>query len=277
LPPTGVYRDLAEQTCRLGDAAGRLVMRHYHADTAGDPVTKADDSPLTVADLESHQLLQAGLESTGLPILSEESSGPVMAERRDWLRYWLVDPLDGTREFLDRTGEFTVNIALVDAGRPVLGMVAVPGEGACYLGLPGQGAWRWCAGSWQDIRCRALGDDAPLVVHASSRYGGEEFERCLAFVQSQGRTLERRRAGSALKFCELARGGGDFYPRFAPCCEWDTAAGQAVLEGAGGAVLDTRGLPLLYNQRESLRSPHFLAIGDPANPLWQALIRQLDR
>jgi 3'(2'), 5'-bisphosphate nucleotidase len=182
-----------------------------------------------------------------------------------------VDPLDGTREFLGRTGEFTVNIALVRDHVAVFGLIAVPTSDTVYAGGPGLGAWKRRAGSWVPVQCRRLDDAETLVVVASRRHRGEKLDACLAALETRAPGFRRDHAGSALKFCYLAEGRADFYPRFSPCSEWDTAAGQALVEGAGGAVLGMNGEPLRYNQRETLLSPHFHALGDPANKLWKIL------
>jgi len=187
-----------------------------------------------------------------------------------------VDPLDGTKEFVAGTGEFTINIALVDAHRPVLGLLYLPLKHTAYIGIPGQFArrytWDGDAGwSAADISTRPLRDRAPLAVLASRRHRGRELGACLDWLEVHWGPLERHNSGSALKFCDLAEGAGDFYPRFSPCCEWDVAAGQALLEAAGGAILGLDGEPLRYNARDSLLSPYFLAMGDPHHGLWRRL------
>ncbi len=243
----------------ISGEAGAAIVRYYEADEVLEASAKADDSPLTAADLASHDILMRGLQSLGLPILSEESDAETMAKRRQWPRYWLVDPLDGTREFLERTGEFTINIALVDRHQAVLGAVYLPLEETLYLGMPGHGAWCYRGDERQPISARQLPEDDSLVILTSRRHRGEQLDNYIAQLAAKGRVVERRYAGSALKFCSLACGDGDIYPRFAPCSEWDTAAGQALLEAAGGSVLNLDGQPLRYNQRDSLLNPFFIA------------------
>jgi 3'(2'), 5'-bisphosphate nucleotidase len=265
---------------RLCRAAGELIRWHYNAPEAHAFEAKGDESPLTRADLASHAELQAGLSSLdpNLPILSEESVPADIAKRRQWQRYWLVDPLDGTREFLARTGEFTINIALIDSHRPVLGMLYLPLERVAYVGIPGLLAQRYSDagdGTWTTsaLTARSLPSGQPMLVLASRRHSGSHLQACLQWLDEHWGPVSRCNMGSALKFSQMANGQGDFYPRFSPCCEWDTAAGQAVLEAAGGCVLDLAGAPLRYNCRDSLYSPPFYAIADSAHLLWQQLLQ----
>lgn len=265
---------------RLCRAAGELICGHYNAPEAHAFAAKGDDSPLTLADLASHAALQAGLGSLdpNLPILSEESDPADIAKRRQWQRYWLVDPLDGTREFLARTGEFTINIALIDNHRPVLGVLYLPLERVAYVGIPGVLAHRYSdsgEGSWSvsALATRNLQAGQAMRVLASRRHSGGSLQACLEWLDEHWGCVSRANMGSALKFCRMATGQGDFYPRFSPCCEWDTAAGQAVLEAAGGRVLGLDGEPLRYNCRDSLYSPPFYAIADSAHPLWAQLLQ----
>lgn len=273
--------DFIEPLLDLCRDAGERICDHYNAPGAGDYQAKVDDSPLTQADLDSHDLLMAGLAALdpNAPVLSEESAPQEMAQRRQWRRYWLVDPLDGTKEFLARTGEFTINVALIEDHRPVLGVLYVPLERAAYTGIPGSGAFRYeqaMDGSWsrRALVTRKLEQDAVLTLLASRRHTGPRLRGCLDWLDTHWGAVQRLGSGSALKFCQLAQGNGDFYPRFTPCCEWDTAAGQALLEAAGGKLVGLDGQPLRYNCRESLLSPNFYAFGDPSHALWQQLLRE---
>jgi 3'(2'), 5'-bisphosphate nucleotidase len=256
--------------------AGERINTHYHAAGADRFESKGDSSPLTLADLDSHACLSAGLArlTPQLPILSEESTPEEVHGRRQWREFWLVDPLDGTKEFLARTGEFTINIALVRDHRAVLGMLYLPLEKTAYVGIPGLWARCYQGQAWthRDISARPLVRERPMVVLASRRHRGPRLQDCLEWLERQWGDIERDNSGSALKFCQLAEGRGDFYPRYSPCCEWDTAAGQAILEAAGGALLGLDGQPLSYNRRDSLLSPEFLALGDPSHPLWASLL-----
>jgi 3'(2'), 5'-bisphosphate nucleotidase len=265
---------------RLCHAAGELICAHYNDPEAHAFESKRDDSPLTRADLASHVHLLAGLRclAPDIPMLSEESAPADIAQRRQWRRYWLVDPLDGTKEFLARTGEFTINIALIDDHRAVLGVLYLPLQQVAYVGIPGLLARCYTAigeGEWatRELATRPLLAGQALEVLASRRHGGERLQACLDWLDAHWAPVSRSNIGSALKFCRMASGEGDFYPRFSPCCEWDTAAGQAVLEAAGGALLGLDGEPLRYNCRDSLFSPPFYAIAQSAHPLWQGLLQ----
>lgn len=221
---------------------------------------KADASPVTEADRAAHRVLTARLQTLppGCPVVSEEDEGS-HASRRSQGRFWLVDPLDGTREFLDRNGEFTVNIALIVDGRSILGVVYAPALDALYWGGHGMGAYRRVGKCGVPIRVASDDGHAPCRVVASRHHLDADTQ---SFIDRLGKT-SLVQAGSSLKFCCIAEGAADIYPRLAPTCEWDTAAAQAVLEGAGGVVLDRQGLPLRYGKTEVLNPP-FVAARDRA-------------
>ena len=265
----GATPQLLHAVAAIARAAATAILEVYHS---GEFATraKADDSPLTAADLAAHELIVAALGALApsLPVLSEEAAVQrPAAERERWARYWLVDPLDGTREFLGRNGEFTVNIALVDAHAPVLGVVHVPVRAVSYQGLPGQGAWREEGAARTPIRV-ARASRAPLRVVGSRSHRGDSLERFLA----RAGEYELLPVGSSLKFCMVAEGAADVYPRLGPTSEWDTAAAHAVVLGAGGTVCDLDGAALRYNTRAELLNPHFVAYG-PADRDWLALLR----
>ena len=256
----GVDRGLLDAVRRIADAAARRILRVYHSPF--EVARKADESPLTEADLASHRTIVEGLEglSPALPVLSEESADEVdFATRAGWSRYWLVDPLDGTKDFVKRNGEFTVNVALIERHAPVLGVVAAPVTGVCYAAGRGLGARRYDPdGATSVLRVRTSAAK-PWRVAASRSHMDRRTE---AFIRNLGPS-ERVSIGSSLKFCLLAEGGVDVYPRFGPTSEWDTAAAQCVVEQAGGRVTDLGLEPLRYNTGESLLNPYFLAFGDP--------------
>jgi 3'(2'), 5'-bisphosphate nucleotidase len=270
---------LVEPLLALSQEAGRLICRHYHSAEAMAVESKADDTPLTRADLESHQVLVSGLRrlAPDIPILSEESTPEELAGRREWTIFWLIDPLDGTKEFLGRTGEFTINIALVLGDRPILGLIYRPLEDLAWVGIPGQGAWRYRMSETSapvPLACRELRTGRAMAVLASRRHRGRRLGDCLSWLEHNWGSLERDNSGSALKFCQLAAGKGDFYPRFSLCSEWDVAAGDALVAAAGGAVLGLDGKPLRYNQRDTLLSENFIALADPGHPLWAEFLAQ---
>lgn len=246
-----------DHLCGVAEAAGREVMAVYRSDFAS--WDKEDGSPLTQADLRADAVIRAGLEAAfpGVFVLSEESSS---AAGGDQNTFFLVDPLDGTREFLQRNDEFTVNIALVQDGRPVAGVVLAPPLGELFYAAQGLGAWKKVAGQVTALR------PAPAPAGAALRVIGSRSHATAA----QAAWLERLpgqysfvAAGSSLKFCRLAEGRADIYPRLGPTCQWDTAAGQAVLEQAGGVVLDGRGQPLRYGVERPVLNPHFVALRNP--------------
>lgn len=230
--------------------------------TVFDVTAKEDNSPLTAADLASHQTIIAGLRelTPEIPVLSEESAALPFAERQSWRRYWLVDPLDGTKEFVKRTGEFTVNIALIDDHQPVLGVVRVPVTGLCYFAALGHGAFREEPGRPpQPIAVKPLQPGEPVRVVGSKSHGGPGLQK---FVAALG-PHQLVTIGSSLKLCQVAEGAADVYPRMGLTSEWDTAAAQAIVEVAGGCVVSAEtGQPLRYNTRDSLLNPYFIVYGD---------------
>lgn len=250
---------LLTSAIEIAIAAGRRIMEIYESDFA---ITHKDDNtPLTAADTAAHHLIDAGLRALtpDLPILSEECADIPFKERATWQRYWLVDPLDGTREFIKRNGEFTVNIALIDDHEPVLGIVYAPVLGVYYYACRGQGAWKRDAVN-QPVRLQCRRWNGGRVVIAGSRsHRGASLERFLAHLGD----YELIPMGSALKSCLVAEGKADMYPRLGPTSEWDTAAAQCIVEEAGGRLTDTAMQPLRYNTKESLLNPHFFASGDP--------------
>lgn len=237
--------------------------------TAFDVTHKDDNSPLTQADLAAHRRIIAGLEALtpAYPCLSEEAADISFDVRSTWTRYWLIDPLDGTKEFVKRNGEFTVNIALIDHGAPILGVVHGPALGITYLAAQGVGAFRIREGRREAIRTRATAARPVLVVSKSHRDAA--LDTFLAHAPEHD-ALSR---GSSLKFCLVAEGSADLYPRTGPTSEWDTAAGQCVAEQAGATVRTLPDWqPLRYNTKDGLLNPGFIVEGEPAYG-WRAKLK----
>ncbi|MCZ4320694.1 3'(2'),5'-bisphosphate nucleotidase CysQ [Pseudomonas anguilliseptica] len=255
--------------------AGAATLPFWRADVTVNE--KADASPVTAADLAAHHILNDGLLvlAPDIPVLSEEAADIALSERGKWSRWWLVDPLDGTKEFIAGSEEFTVNVALIEQGRVVFGVVGIPATGQCYSGGFGLGAWREDkAGKAEPISVRLASQEAFTLV-ASRRHSSPAQEALLAGLSERFGDLQLASVGSSLKFCQLAEGNADCYPRLAPTSQWDTAAAQGVLEGAGGEVLTLKGEALTYEARESLLNPYFLAL--PAAAAWRAELIQLAR
>jgi 3'(2'), 5'-bisphosphate nucleotidase len=263
-----ISAELLDAVRSIAKEAGERILDIYRTDF--DVETKSDDSPLTQADLAAHRCIVTGLEKLqpALPILSEEGKSMAFSERGRWERYWLVDPLDGTKEFIKKNDEFTVNIALIENGEPVLGVVHAPALGATYSAARGIGAFRDDGNGAQPISCRKAPERPTFVVSRSHR--DDALETMLARLPAHEATSR----GSSLKFCLVAEGAADLYPRTGPTCEWDTGAGQCVAEVAGARM---RSLPdfgfMTYNRRETLLNPGFVVIGDP-DAEWA---RQLDQ
>lgn len=237
--------------------AGEVVLRHYRANDTWVK-KKADGSPVTGVDLEAEEIIRDGLLrlDASMPYVSEERELPAYDVRRAWPRYWLVDPLDGTKEFISRNGEFTVNIALVINGSPVLGVVHAPAIGRTFYGAEDEGAFCLEGDEARVITARPPPTDGVVVVTSRSHGAGEELDAFLGNLN----VASTSPAGSSLKFCLVAAGEADVYPRFGRTMEWDTAAGQAVLMAAGGRVETAAGDPLLYG-KEGVENPHFIAYG----------------
>ncbi|MBU1282242.1 MAG: 3'(2'),5'-bisphosphate nucleotidase CysQ [Gammaproteobacteria bacterium] len=255
--------------------AGAATLPYWRADVTVNE--KADASPVTAADMAAHHILNDGLLAIApdIPVLSEEAADIALSERGQWNRWWLVDPLDGTKEFIAGSEEFTVNVALIEQGRVVFGVVGIPATGQCYYGGAGLGAWREDkAGKAEPISVRLAPQEAFTLV-ASRRHSSPAQEALLAGLSERFGDLQLANVGSSLKFCQLAEGNADCYPRLAPTSQWDTAAAQGVLEGGGGEVLTLKGEALTYEARESLLNPYFLAL--PAAAAWRAELIQLAR
>jgi 3'(2'), 5'-bisphosphate nucleotidase len=259
--------ELLDSIATIAEEAGRAIMAIYQTDFSVD--AKTDQSPITEADRRAHHLIRAGLETLAgsRPILSEEARALPWEVRRHWKEYWLVDPLDGTKEFIQRNGQFTVNIALVRGGRPVMGVVHVPVTGVTYGGIVGQGAWRRAGDRpREEIRVRPLGE-GPVRVVGSRSHRGPDLDGYLERLGAH----EMVPMGSSLKFCVVAEGNADVYPRLGPTSEWDTAAAEAVLVAAGGKVVNTDGRDMAYNKGPDILNPWFIAYGDDSRDWTQYL------
>ncbi|MDA0728127.1 MAG: 3'(2'),5'-bisphosphate nucleotidase CysQ [Bacteroidetes bacterium] len=241
--------------------AGRAIMEIYNSGDFGVE-SKSDNSPLTQADRAAHELIVERLRETGIPVLSEEGKHLPFNTRQTWSTLWIVDPVDGTKEFIKRNGEFTVNIALVEGGRPALGIVLAPALGEAYVGVVGEGAWKVRVDSdvdqtWASRKPipqpREVG--RPFTVVASRSHMSPETEMYVDELRRVHGEVALISKGSSLKLCMVAEGVADAYPRFAPTMEWDTAAGQAVCEAAGFRVIDQRtGESMRYNREELLNA-----------------------
>jgi 3'(2'), 5'-bisphosphate nucleotidase len=258
-------QQLLQDTIKLSIQAGDEILQIYNTEFAVE--TKGDQSPLTTADLASHNCLVAGLEklSPKLPVLSEESTHLPYSERKQWETYWLIDPLDGTKEFIKRNGEFTVNVALIRGNQPILGVVYVPVSGVCYSAAEGSGAWKQLPDQQpQSISVRKEAKKPLTVVGSRSHQTAELADYLKRLGQHELVSM-----GSSLKLCLVAEGKADLYPRIGLTSEWDTAASQCVVEQAGGKVTDLNGQVLAYNTKEEYLNPYFLVFGDDSHD-WTA-------
>ena len=247
---------VVEPTIELARIAGDAILEVYATDF--DVQAKEDNSPLTQADMASNNKIVATLEALtpDIPIISEEFGLPDFKVRSAWSRYWLIDPLDGTKEFVNRNGEFTVNIALIENNRPVFGVVHVPVTGVTYIGYEGAGAEIRDQQGTRKIQV-AKKSASPVRVVGSRSHRGASLD---AFLEQLGE-VEMLPMGSSLKFCRVAEGAADIYPRLGLTSEWDTAAAQAVVEQAGGSVVELDGKPMSYNKKVEILNPFFLVIG----------------
>ncbi len=238
--------------------AGRVIMEVYERGFSVEE--KPDNTPVTEADLAAHSVIEKGLRALtpDIPILSEECKPRPFNERARWPCYWLVDPLDGTREFIRRNGEFSVNIALIEGHRSVVGTIYGPVVGCLYYAAKGMGAFK--KSGIDDVRPIHVRETCPekVVIAGSRSHYGEEFKQFISHLHD----YDILPMGSALKSCLVAEGKADLYARLGPTSEWDTAAAQIIVEEAGGLITDTRMQPLRYNTREELLNPHFFTFGD---------------
>ncbi len=246
--------ELLEEVLQLARRAGDAIMEIYRKDFSVD--YKQDQSPVTEADIAAHKIIAARLFELNpdIPVLSEESSDIPWQERRQWQRYWLVDPIDGTKEFIKKNGEFTVNIALIEKGRPTLGVVHAPALGVSYLAAEGIGAFKDSGDERIELKVTTKPNKGLIRVVGSRSHPSPD----LAEFVKRFEDVEMVSKGSSLKLCLVAEGEADIYPRLGPTCEWDTGAGQAVAEIAGARVTQLDGSPLTYNTKEEYLNPYFV-------------------
>lgn len=260
--------DHYEAVIAIAHEAAAAIMAVYAQEFEVE--NKPDDTPLTRADMAAHHIITESLQrlTPDWPVLSEEASDIPWPVRAEWPTYWLVDPLDGTREFVKRNGEFTVNIALIEENQPVFGVVVAPATGTAWHAMQGRAAFRRDGNSDTLLRTRSPAKP-PLRVAASRSHRDARTDALLERIAAwSGGAAETLALGSSLKFCRIAEGALDVYPRFGPTSEWDTAAAQCILESAGGALLAPDGRSFRYNRRETLLNGDFIALGDPTLP-WQ--------
>ena len=237
--------------------AGKEILKIYQTDDFGVEI-KGDQSPLTLADKKSHEVITAHLKKTEFPVLSEEGSKISYEERKSWEYFWMIDPLDGTKEFIKKNGEFTVNIALIEKNRPAMGVVYAPVLDLLYWGDKKGGAYKNEKSDQKKISVSNFSPDAShLRVVASRSHLNAETEEFLSTLKEP----EVVSMGSSLKFMLVAEGKADLYPRYAPTMEWDTAAAQSVVEAAGGIVYREPGRQEFLYNKENLLNPHFLVTG----------------
>ena len=261
-------KELVNPVCEIAKQAGAEIMKIY---AEGFEVEqKKDHSPLTTADLASHTLIIEKLEklTPEIPILSEESASISFAERSSWKNYWLIDPLDGTREFIKRNGEFTVNIALITEHSSSLGVVYIPVQDICYSASRKQGAYKQEQNQMaQKLQVRSSTPTNKPTICGSRSHAGKSLQA----LQEKIGEFDLISMGSSIKMCLVAEGVADIYPRFGPTSEWDTAAAHCVVNEAGGVIVDTTLKTLQYNTKDSLLNPSFLAIGD-LNNQWREFL-----
>jgi len=266
------YFSLIDSLIKLCQNVGIYICQRYKNSSSQQSSTKIDGTPLTQVDLYAHSMLVKGLFEIcpDIPVLSEESTVSELRNRLDWRQLWIIDPLDGTREFLNKTGDFTINIALVENGRPLLGIISQPLLEVCHAGLVGRGVWRIgpgeLIGDSLEIKIQPTGKKS-ISVLSSRGNAGLVFDNYLNWIKTHFNEVDLLKFGAALKFIKLVDGIGDIYPRFSPCSEWDVAAGDAIVHAAGGQLVGLDGLPLKYNSREKLLSEPFVAVGVSSFPL----------
>ncbi|MBI4357026.1 MAG: 3'(2'),5'-bisphosphate nucleotidase CysQ [Gammaproteobacteria bacterium] len=258
---------LVDKIIPLAEEAAEAILKIYRARMVG-VIQKADNSPLTEADIAAHRILERGLQklTPQFPVLSEESAECPWSVREKWSCFWLIDPLDGTKEFIRRSDEFSINIAFVEDGKSVMGVVYLPVSKTVYVGEKGKGAYKQEAYGVKQALLVVPVSPSKIRVVASRSHPSPKLQ----FFLNKLPGYELSHHGSAVKMCLIAEGKADIYPRFGPTSEWDTAAAQSILEEAGGMMVSMKeGATLTYNTQESLINPDFFAVGDKTHPWMQ--------
>ena len=263
--------NLLEKVITLAKSTAKHIITIYQQQDYHITI-KQDNSPVTIADQQAHNIIKQGLQqlTPNIPLISEEAKTLAYSTRSNWHKYWLIDPLDGTKEFIEHTDEFTVNIALIENHQPILGIVAAPATQEIYYAMRSEGAY-WQLNNHNPKKITVKKNNDTLRITASRRHGNQQ--KFHAFLAQLSMPYTLITCGSALKLCLIAKGEADLYLRFGDTSEWDTAAGQCILETAGGSLLAlTDNKPLQYNTKPSLINPEFAAIGKFD---WLATIRNI--
>ncbi|CAE6880150.1 3'(2'),5'-bisphosphate nucleotidase CysQ [Vibrio sp. B1FLJ16] len=275
MPMTKDLSHLLPQVIEIARSAGQLILDIYQKKQY-EEYTKSDETPVTSADIAAHKLITKRLSelTPDIPVLSEEAADISLEQRAQWQRYWLVDPLDGTQEFIARSGDFATIIALVDNNQPTMGVVYGPVSGVTYYAYSGKGAWKIPDMS-ESVRIRTHKHEQPGQSIAIAISRRQDINRITSRMSSAWNYELIPLGSAALKACLVAEGAVDCYLRLGPTGEWDTAATQCIVEEAGGRILSTKLEPLSYNERETLENPNFIVLGDEALP-WDNILQRKD-
>ncbi|RJX72421.1 3'(2'),5'-bisphosphate nucleotidase [Vibrio sinensis] len=269
------YSHLLPAVIEIARSAGQLILDIYE-NKQYEAYTKEDQTPVTSADIAAHKLIMKALSelTPDIPVLSEEAADISLEQRTQWDRYWLVDPLDGTQEFIARSGDFATIIALIENNKPIMGVVYGPVSGVTYYAYQGKGAWKIPDMS-ESVRIQShkhVGPQQAIAIAISRR---QDINRITSRMSSAWNYDLVPLGSAALKACLVAEGAVDCYLRLGPTGEWDTAATQCIVEEAGGRILNTQLEPLSYNERETLENPNFIVLGDESLP-WNEILQDKD-
>lgn len=275
MPMTKDLSHLLPQVIEIARSAGQMILEIYEKKQY-EAYTKSDETPVTSADIAAHKLITERLSelTPDIPVLSEEDADISLEQRAQWERYWLVDPLDGTQEFIARSGDFATIIALVDNNKPTMGVVYGPVSGVTYYAYSGKGAWKIPDMS-DSVKIHTHKHEQPGQSIAIAISRRQEINRITSRMSSAWNYDLIPLGSAALKACLVAEGAVDCYLRLGPTGEWDTAATQCIVEEAGGRILSTQLEPLSYNERETLENPNFIVLGDADLP-WNEILQRKD-